>query len=662
MHLPVALIMALFARAPTQAAGAAQDLTELDLEQLMEVEIDQVVSASLHAQSTFDAPASVTVISGDEIRAHGYRTLFEILRSVTGVYTTYDRAYGHIGVRGFFAPGDYNSRVLLLVDGHRVNDPIFSGFGLSFDAPVDPALVERVEIIRGPGSALYGSNALFGVVNVISRRGGDVAGFEGAVEIASDDTYLSRATFGGANDDGEQWLVSMRGYSSAGRDLFYDEFATTPSGGHTSGTDYERAWSIHTQFDWSDWSFNAAYAWREKGVPTGFYSTVFNDNENHALDATGLADLTWTPDLGADRSALLRTYYTDYRYGGWYVYDDTGAGGPPDLLFRDRAIGQALGLDAQLAFDETLGGLLTVGSNARWNFVQDQKGWDALYGTYYDEHSDSFEWGVFAQDEIALTQRTTLVAGGRFDRYESFGGRFTPRAALVFAADACTSLKLLYGEAFRAPNASELTYNVGLIASAPELEPELTTSVEAVAEHLFENGWRASCSLFHYEIDDLIVRVEDPVTFELLYRNADAFKADGLELELERRFAGARRLRLSAALQEVEDLGSGERAANSPREVLQLVGETPFFTPQLLAAVEAVYVGERRTLAGDSADAYVLTNLALRARELAPGVELALIARNVLDQAYSDPVGPELVQDTLQQDGFSLALSLSVRL
>lgn len=656
----VALLASSASGAAFQDEGEKRDLTELDLEELLQVEIDDVESASLHSQRTFDSPAYATVIRGDEIRAHGYRTLGEILRTVTGMYVTYDRNYAHVGVRGFFVPGDYNSRVLLLVDGHRVNDAVYGGFGLSFDAPVDPELIDRIEVIHGPGSALYGSNALFAVVNVINKRGGDFAGSEGTLEVASHGTYLGRATIGGVTEDGRQWLVSARGFDSAGDDLFYDEFSSTPSGGHTSDTDYEHAYSVNAQYDWSDWSLNAAYAWREKGMPTGSYGTVFDDPDNSTVDATGIADLTWRPDVGAGRTALLRAYFTDYRYWGDYVTDDTGQGGPPDLLYHDRVIGETVGIDARLAFDRALGGRLTVGVDSRWNFAQDQKGWDELYGVYYDTHDDSFESGVFLQDEIALGAHTTLVAGGRFDLYESFGGTFTPRAALVHAPDEKSAYKLLYGEGFRAPNASELAYNVGSIAVVPELEPERMSTLEAVVERLFESGWRVSGSLFHFDVEDLLVRELDPGTSELLFRNAGEVIGDGLELELERRFDRGRRVRLSSAFQYVRDDDTGERAVNSPRNVTQFLAESPVLTDGLLAGVEFIYVGSRTTFGGDMAPGYVVTNLALRAPRLAPGIELALIARNLFDVAYYDPVGPELVQDSLEQDGFSLALRLTV--
>jgi len=153
----------------------------------------------------------------------------------------------------------------------------------------------------------------------------------------------------------------------------------------------------------------------------------------------------------------------------------------------------------------------------------------------------------------------------------------------------------------------------------------------------------------------------DPVTSELLYRNADAVQANGFELEVERMFAGGRRVRVSSAFQDVTDKKTGDHAVNSPYNVTQALAETPAFTPRVLAGIELIYVGDRDTLAGDTANGYVLTNLTLRAPQVLPGVELAVIARNIFDEAYSDPVGPELVQDSLQQDGFSLAVRLTVR-
>ena len=131
----------LAATAFAQEESQTRALGEASLEDLAKV---QVYSASKHLQSVSDAPASVTVITADEIQKYGYRTLGDILRSVRGFYITSDRNYSYVGVRGFERPGDWNSRVLLLVDGHRTNDHIFGQAMIGSEFLVDVDLIERV--------------------------------------------------------------------------------------------------------------------------------------------------------------------------------------------------------------------------------------------------------------------------------------------------------------------------------------------------------------------------------------------------------------------------------------------------------------------------------------------------------------------------------------
>jgi outer membrane receptor protein involved in Fe transport len=146
----------------------------MTLEQLLEVEI--TATASKFSQEVTRAPASISVVTADEIKVHGYRTLAEILSSVRGLYTTYDRNYTYVGVRGFARPGDYNTRVLLLIDGHRLNEPTYDMAPIGTDFPLDVSLIERVEVIRGPGSSLYGTSAFFAVINVLTKSGASHAG------------------------------------------------------------------------------------------------------------------------------------------------------------------------------------------------------------------------------------------------------------------------------------------------------------------------------------------------------------------------------------------------------------------------------------------------------------------------------------------------------
>ena len=112
--------------------------------------IPSVFGASKHEQKVTEAPATVSVITAEEIARYGYRNLAEILASLPGIYMTNDRNYGYVGIRGFSLPGDFNSRILILVDGQRYDDPIYMATGVLQDFPMDIDLIERVELIRGP--------------------------------------------------------------------------------------------------------------------------------------------------------------------------------------------------------------------------------------------------------------------------------------------------------------------------------------------------------------------------------------------------------------------------------------------------------------------------------------------------------------------------------
>ena len=192
----------------------------------MQVEVRTVFSASRRTQTLAEAPASVTIITADEIRKYGYRTLADILQSVRGFYVTYDRNYDYLGVRGFGRTGDYNARVLLMVDGHRVNDNVYSGAPIGTEFILDVDLIDRVEIVRGPASALYGNNAFFAVINVITRRGTDLKGGEVSGGYGSFDSYQARATYGDKFREDGEYLFSITRYASEGDRLHFDANST----------------------------------------------------------------------------------------------------------------------------------------------------------------------------------------------------------------------------------------------------------------------------------------------------------------------------------------------------------------------------------------------------------------------------------------------------
>src|ERR1051326_400829 len=215
--------------ADSQSGAPPQQPTEISFEELVRMEVPSVEAASKYKQKVTEAPASITIIGSDEVKKYGYRTLAEILRSAPGLYVSYDRNYSFLGIRGFNL-GDNNNRVLLLVDGHRLNNSLSDSAFIGTEFLLDVELIERVEIIRGPGSSLYGNNAFFGVINVITRRGRDMAGngVEVSGEIGSFETYKARVSYGKQYKNGLELLLSGTYYDSKGHDeLFYKQFDTS---------------------------------------------------------------------------------------------------------------------------------------------------------------------------------------------------------------------------------------------------------------------------------------------------------------------------------------------------------------------------------------------------------------------------------------------------
>src|SRR6202167_4479237 len=221
------LLLCLAAVVVVHEAGAA-DLTDMSLGQLMQID---VIGASKYEQKQSQVAAAVSVITRQEIKAFGWRTIDQALASLPGVYVTYDRQFTYLGVRGFGLPGDYNTRVLVTIDGNRVNDPIFDSGPSGRELPLDMDLIERIEFIPGPGGAVYGQNAMFAVVNIVTRTGAEVNGAEAAVGYQEPQSLIEgRASWGARLDNGVAVLMSVSGMNAQGQNLFFDYGASGKSG------------------------------------------------------------------------------------------------------------------------------------------------------------------------------------------------------------------------------------------------------------------------------------------------------------------------------------------------------------------------------------------------------------------------------------------------
>lgn len=651
--------------APCPAEGGAassepSDLTQLSLEQLLEIEVPTVVAASRYAQKVTEAPSSVTIITAREIATFGYRTLADALRSVRGLYVSYDRNYSYLGVRGFSRPGDYNSRVLVLVDGHRTNDNVYSSALIGGEFPLDIDLIDHIEVVRGPGSSLYGTSAFFAVVNVVTRRPAEVDGTELVLGSASFGTYSGRATFGRQFENGPGILISASGLESDGQRLFYREFEDPATNhGVAVDSDYERAYSGFAKVAWRRFSMVAGHGSRKKGIPTGSFGTVFNNRRSRTVDEMTYVDLGLEAPLGSRAELAAHVYYDRYYYRGEYVYDY-----PPVTVNRDLTTGAWLGLDAKSVLTLHERDTLTVGADLQENLRQDQRAYDVSPRTdYIDSEQDHDNWAVYLQNELTLSKRLVVNTGVRYDHYATFGGTTNPRLALIYRASDKAALKAIYGTAFRAPSAYELYYGSPLFnqRTNPDLRPETIATWELAYDQYFDGGLRVGGSAFRYRIDDLITLTTDPSDGSLIYRNVDVAVSRGAGGEMEKRWRSGFVATASYSYQRTRDEGTHRVLSNSPEHLAKANLAIPLFGERLSGGVEAQYMGRRTTVQGGTAGGFTVANLTLTRRELAPGLSLSASAYNVLDRRYGDPGSEEHVQDVIEQDGRSYRIKLGYR-
>ena len=628
------------------------DLSGLSIEELMDVE---VVSASRHEQSQAAAPSAVSVITADEIRLHGWRTLVEALATVPGLYTAYDRNYHYVGVRGILRPGDFGSRVLILTDGRRVNDPLYNQGPVGREFPLDLALVERIEIVHGPGSSLYGTNALLAVVNVVTKSAADARGVEFAAGAAGGHAAFGRVSWGAAGPRGSV-LFSGSLSESAGRTLHFEEYDDPATNNGYTTADTEDRESAFARVTHGDLTVQAAYSTRTKGIPTGAWGTVFCDERNRALDRMTLVNLAWESGTPETLAVTARAHYGEYRYEGDYVFDD----GDGTYTNHDRAEGRWWGDEVLLVRRLGDGLLVSIGGEYWNNMRLDQENWNSDGTVLLDSRESSSTWGVYAEGEIALTQRVVAHAGVRYDHCDTFGGDWNPRLSVVCSPTDRTTVKVMYGSAFRAPSPYEMYYHDGGTTQKPsrDLGPESVTSVEAVVDHRIGRALRAAVSVFRMRLDDLIGLTTDPDDSLMVFLNMDRAESRGVEVQLERRSSRGWSGRASYSFQDARDAATDARLTGSPQHLAKLVVTGPLSGDALTGALEVQYVGERPTVRGGMADGCVVVNADVTAGSADSAWALSAGVDNLFDAARDDPGSEEHPQDSIRQDGRTLRIEL----
>lgn len=630
--------------------------------------------ASGASQQLRRAPAVASVFTAEDIRAIGATDLTQVLELVPGLHVArsllvYDPQYQLRGVGSTF-----NQQILMLVDGVRLQNPDLGGQDeLWVSMPVDQ--IERIEVIRGPGSALYGADAFSGVIAITTKRG---AGSQGGSARLSLGSYGERALSlqQGAALGPLAWSAYLRAGRSYGPDpvvqadaqtaldaLFGTHASLAPGRLHTGHRDLDAG----LQLAWQELKLQAGFK-RRDGVGSGAgLAQALSDRDWARSDTTTLAAdylrQGLAPHWDLQAHAALTRYHVDSffvlfpagAFGG--AYPDGMQGGPG----RDSRVAEAsLGLVYQgWAGHRWRAGLGLLDShmydtwevkNFDFQFVPGvghvpvprdglQRVADAERYVQPQRRRVAY---VLLQDEWNLAKDWVLTAGLRHDRYSDLGGTTNPRLALVWDAAYNLTLKALHGQAFRAPSFADL-YNINnpVNIGNPHLRPERMRSSELVADWQAAAGLHLVLNLFDYRMRDIVRLLPnaDPLTGATA-ANLGSQSGRGLELEGQWQAGPALRLQGSYAFTRAIDGLSGQRSADAPRHMLKLGADWRWGSDWALN-LQARHIADRARAVGDVRPPipdYTLLDLALHwRREARQGWSLLLGLRNALDADACEP-------------------------
>lgn len=652
------------------ACGAlhAQTLPQADELDLLAQE-NLVYSAARYVQTIAETPANVSIINRDDIARYGYRSVSDALRSLPGVYDAASQ-WPALGVSGVAVPGDFGSRILYLINGMPVYEPTYGGFFLEY---LDIESIERIEFVKGAGSALYGSGAVLGLVNLITHSGNDATGASAALTLGTHDSgkaYLSDTRQGAKINS----FVAASASYSKGRDLYLPEmnvpgFAPSRHHGISAGNDEARTARLFARLSTRQAWLQAMLVTGTKRDPLASYGSVFNGRlllrESMAAFETGI-----TRDWGQGGQLTARAYSFATTERGDYPYARSWQRGvPADYInvsdLGSRQAGAELRYDLFVAPGHHVLAGVEIKRIGYTHQVGDQPGMERG-GVFSVDSRDSYrQWALFAQDEMRVGPGI-LTLGARFDSYHGFSEgvtkRASPRMAYVQDVAPGVTAKLMYGEAYRAPTIYESRYQDGLPAASTlwanrELRPEMSRSIEALLIAQSPSGVQWRLSAFFKHLQDSPEQVLAPSVDGLQcalgadacvqYRNAARHQSViGTEFDVRVRQGESGDAYASLVLQ--RGRGPGGELASSPRRQVKAGISRALPWPDVDAALEAQYIGsvrgriEEDTPVRQDLPSYLLVNAALNATRLGDGWSASLRIDNLLDRAYGTVASQEL--------------------
>lgn len=640
------------------AEGSAQELEEL----LFQEEV--VITAALKAQTIAEAPAIISVLSAQDLEDLGVTNLYEALSYVPGV-TVIETYYGYSSVtfRGNLQT-HYNNKSLLLIDGHPMYETVVGSYYLE-QIPI--GMIRRIEVLRGPGSVLYGTNAFAGIINVITKDFSDTQAFSlsgGGGSFSS----VAGAGFAGGAAGSLQYLIGANYLDSKGYDFLVkvDETGAHDPPKETTYPGDEDA------YENDFYNLMAKVRFGPVSASGLLFSTdkdkfglnpVIAQTGERTVDGTAF-DARWDTPIGEKAHLGLLGWYDQFAKE---EHIERVAG----TTIRQEYDGSKLGVEARVRYPlaeglEFLGGgSYEQQKSGAYLFVDAAADTIHRLTAWRDDH-DSYDLGAYGEFSWSPSDRLGLSAGLRLNNNKDYGTKLVPRAGIVARAMEQLYAKVLFGQAFRNPNFFEkYVQTVGTLYGDPELEPEKVSTVDIGFD------WRVGRSslranYFWLQTDSLIGRVATQTVGESTfpkYGNGSGQTLNGIEGEI--------RGDLGASLGYFANISyTTGKDRETEEDLLFLakvagnIGATWRYSALLRASANVQFVGSRdgKTTGGEefSLDGYALMNASLRVTPW-KNIGFWLKARNLFDTEYTYP---EYVRARIKEipggPGMSVLLGLAV--
>lgn len=648
-HLLIRICCWLLASISGPALSA--DVTGMSLEELLEVEI--VSAATKMALKPSETPSAVRVITSDDIRRYGWRTLGEALNSLPGITVITNRYYDFVGARGVVLPDDYNTRYLMLIDGTPVNDALLESAFIGDAFPLDMALIERIEYVPGAGSVAYGANAMLGSIHITTKSAKNKKLVQAEAGLDSVGRRNLRVTSMQSFDNGAALSLSATGMWQRGQDQDYPGAAgvKTASNGLPSpdGVAHDLDRTINRQLfaklEKEGVKLSLMLSERDNHPSTAPHNANFDDPDMQVNDRTFDLTAQYSGQLTARTAFYGNLTYMGYRNettfprfnfapprGKYLEYEESEA----RRWFGEFRLTSTYLLDHQTALGmdfskETMNEVLSYDQGQRAT-------------PYYQSSEPDTRVGLYLQDQWKFAADWQLHTGMRLDHSKTWGSHFSPRLGLVWHATPSLTLKGIAAKAFRNPNPLEARGGINSATPAPfemlsnrGLDAESVETAELVMEWRPKRGMEFSGTLYHHRLQDLIGITTAGRDFQ--YQNLFSIHVTGLETAAHMHLGQQWKLTGSLDLQHAET-GDGAHAPNAPHWMLKTALDGPLASSGLLAAWELHAVGPSRQewegkIAHNSTS--LISNLVLTANNWLPKTSIQMRINNLFDRDDAVP-------------------------